>query len=294
MRPSVVFHVDRFVAPGEERAPRIAIDDPGYLLGDGVFATLRARDGVPFRLDVHLDRLARGAELFGFSLPLPVARVGAIAREAAERTGERDAYVRLTATRAGARGPDATRSTLTVLARRLDVPALDVRSRGIRVGVAALRRPPRECADPYVKTTSYAGSVLARREAEGRGWDEALQLAVDGSVACASMANVFVVHGRRVTTPGLASGCRAGVTRALVLDLARAHGFESVEERVSTSELASADEVFLTSTRVGCLPVASLDGLGDARRREGPFPVTLALDEALERCVTSETSEPPR
>ncbi len=274
MRPPVVFFEDRFVDLDDAR---VRVDDRGLLLGEGVFVTMRARRARCFRKDEHLDRLRRGAELFRLVLPLSSERLAAIADEAADRTGERDAYVRITATRRGDGG-----TTLFVLARALAVPAEADRDAGVRVGIVGLRKPPPACADPYVKTTSYAGPVLARREAEQRGLAEGLQLALDDSVASGAMSNLFVVHGSRVTTPPLATGARAGVTREVVIELARAAGHRVEEAAVSTADLASADEIFLTSTRIGCLPVAEVEGIV---RRGGPFPVTRALHAALEQRI---------
>lgn len=276
VRPSVVYLADGFVDPDEAR---VRVDDRGYLLGDGVFATLRGHRGVCFRSQDHLARLARGADLFGLALPAPIPRLTAIANEAAARTEAVDAYVRVTLTRTDGGG-----STLTILARPLDVPSAAERASGIRATVVTTRRPPPSCADPFVKTTSYAGAVLARREATTRGFDEGLQLAVDGTLACGAMANVFAVVGDRVVTPPLASGCRAGVTRALVLELAAAAGMTVGEEPVTSDALAGAREVFLTSTRIGCLPVREVDGARFGER----FPVTGGLHAALEACVASE------
>lgn len=274
----IVFLDGSFVASDEAH---VRADDRGLLLGDGVFATMRARRGRCFARVEHLRRLGLGAELFGLALPMPLTDLGDVAEEAARRTGEADAYVRVTLTRTATGG-----TTLLVHARRLELPPATLRAAGARVGFVAPARPPPACADPYVKTTSYAGSVLARREAERRGLDEGLQLAVDGTVACGSMANVFAVRGDVVVTPALGSGCRAGVTRGVVLELARSLGLAVAEETISPEQLASADEVFLTSTRIGCLPVAEIDGR--AVRGAPASPRARALHDALEARIEAE------
>lgn len=253
------------MAPDEAR---VALDDRGYLLGDGVFATLRGYDGVCFRKADHLAGLLRGAELLGLGLPEGAARdaLDLLCDEAARRTGERDAYVRITLTR----GP-----RLSILARALDAPPEDAYARGVQaVTVRTRRRPP---LDPVVKTTSYALEIAARREAEAAGAAEGVQLALDGALAGGAMSNLFAVAGRRLLTPSVESGCRDGVTRRAVLALAARAGLEAAEARLAPEVLFEADELFFTSTRVECLPLSRLDG----RALASTFPKTAALRALL-------------
>ncbi|HEY8077560.1 MAG TPA: aminotransferase class IV [Labilithrix sp.] len=245
----VLWYDGAFVPHGDHGQPRVPIVDPGYLLGDGVFATMRGYRGVCFRAAVHLADLARGAELFGIELPPhPLA---ALANEAAARTGAGDANVRITLTRG---------SRLSILARPMDVPAPDDYVRGASATIITRRAA---CIEPRVKTTSYAPALLARREAAPR---EAIQLGASGELACGAMANLFVVVRDALLTPHLASGCRDGVTRRAVLELAPRVGLAPREERLEPSILAEADEAFLTSTRIECLPLARV---GDTTLRRG-------------------------
>ncbi len=255
--------------------------DRGYLVGDGVFATMRGYAGRCFRAHVHLADLARGAALFGIDLPLEVDALATLADEAAKRTGESDAYVRVTLTR----GVPGATPTLSVLARAMDVPTERDYREGIAVVTVTPRRVPPECLDPSIKTTSYAVPVLARREAEARNAAEGLQLSIDGALASATMANVFVVRGDTLLTPSLASGCRAGVTRAAVLELAPRFFRDVREERLAPKVLEDADEAFLTSTRVECLPIATVDG---RRIGSGRFERTHGLRRAFVDLVRSE------
>jgi branched-chain amino acid aminotransferase len=286
---SAVYFDGRFVPPhGEEGgggSPCVPVTDPGYLLGEGVFATMHGYDGVCFRAERHLKTLVRGAALFGMTLPSGIDRIIAIADEAASRTRGRDAYVRVTLTRSS----DDERPMLTVLSRPLDVPSADDYARGIPSSIVTSRRIPPACIDGTIKMTSYAPQVLARREAAARGIGpgEGIVLAVDGSLACGTMANLFLVKGNTLLTPALASGCRAGVTRELVLELAARVGLTAREEVLEQSALFDADEAFFTSSRVECLPIASVDGraIGGA-----DHPHSTALRAALRAVVTDETT----
>ena len=288
---SAVYFEDRFVAPSGSDA-RVAITDPGYLLGEGVFATLRGYDGVCFRFDRHLSHLVRGAESFGMALPIPLERLKAIADEAATRTGVSEAYVRVTLTRS----LDDARPTLTVLSRPLNVPSDDDYERGIEATVVTPRRIPPACMDPSVKVTSYAAHVLARREAASRGAAEGIMLAVDGSLASGTMSNLFLVSGDVLLTPSQPSGCRTGITREAVLELAASVGFTVREERLDRDALLEADEAFFTSTRIECLPIAIVDGktVGRPNDAGARYPRAAALRARLRAVVTEETTRRDR
>ncbi len=287
---SAVYFEGRFVLPQGEEA-RVPLTDPGYLLGDGVFATMHGYDGVCFRAERHLAILVRGAELFGLTLPVGVDRLIAIADEAASRTRVRDAYVRVTLTR----GSDDARAVLSVISRPLDVPAKEDYARGVKATVVSTRRIPPSCVDPTVKSTSYAPLVLARREARSRdvGAGEGIMLAVDGSLACGTMANLFLVKGDELYTPSLASGCRAGVMREAVLELARRVGLTPREATLPLEALFEAEEAFFTSSRVECLPIASVDGRtigGAPDAEEVRAPRTASLRSALLAVVSDEST----
>jgi branched-chain amino acid aminotransferase len=261
----------------------VPLDDPGYLLGDGVFATMRGYEGRCFRASAHLEELARGAALFGIEVPVGLDRLARLADEAASRSGAADAYVRVTLTR----GP-----RLSILTRAMDVPSEDDYARGVSAVTVSRRRIPADCMDSTVKSTSYAPMVLSRREVAARGAGEGVVLALDGALACGTMANLFVVTAEgELVTPSLASGCRDGITRRAVNELSGAR-----EARLEPSVLRSAREAFFTSTRVECLPIASVDGhpVGGApsaatdARADARFPRATALRAALRQLVRSE------
>ena len=265
----------------------MSVLDHGYLLGDGVFATMRGYEGVCFRADRHLAELQRGAELFGIELPSSPRAIAELANEAARRTGAAHAYVRVTLTR----GIPGARPTLSILARAMNVPCEDDYASGVPAVTVGPRRIPPACFDGSIKTTSYAVQVLARREVQQKKAGEGIMLTIDGALACGTMANLFVVVGSTLFTPSLESGCRAGITRGAVLDLAPRLFDHVREERLEPSLLAEADEAFFTSTRIECLPIATVDGRPLGRGREvGRFERTHAIREAFVSLVRAETS----
>lgn len=249
--------------------------DRGALLGDGVFETLRARAGVVEALDPHLARLAHGAGVLG--IPVALGGLGDVVRAVATRLGAPDAAVRITLTRGpGPRGlapAGFTAPALVVRAQPYTPPPAWAYAEGIDVRTVTPRRIPPSVLPPTIKHANGLPAILGRRELVGPRELEGIVLAVDGMVACALAANVFAVVEGRLVTPPLATGALAGIVRARVLATAGA-----VEAPLTPEALADADEVFLTSSLIGVLPVARVDG---ALLRAAPGPVTTRVAASL-------------
>jgi branched-subunit amino acid aminotransferase/4-amino-4-deoxychorismate lyase len=258
-------------------AARLRVSDRGLLYGDGLFETLRVYSRHPFLLAAHLGRMRRSARRLGIPFPGDAAYWDGVIRRLCAANGLRDAAVRLTITRGVGPGllpGRGRRPTLLVEARRLDPALSAARARGIAVAVLPFGR-----GDDFLaahKTLAYLPAVLGRREAARRGLDDALYLGADGTVTEATTANLFVCHGRRVRTPR--AGILPGITRAIVLDLARRLGHVVEERPVPRDLLRSAAEVFLTSSVAEIRPVVRIEsrvvGAGV------PGPVTRALQAA--------------
>lgn len=249
---------------------RVSILDRGFLYGDGLFETLAAYDGTLFRLDAHLDRLVASADYLGISIPLDRCALGERLYACLAKNGMRDGVLRISLSR-GVSGPGlSTRGagapTLAILcfAPRL-YPARMVEV-GATVTVASVQRVPPEALSPLVKTTNFLNNIVAFREAEERGADEALMLNGHGELAEGSVSNVFLVRAGRLCTPSLACGAMAGITRAAVLELARAHGLPCDEQRLRLATLDEAQEVFYTNTTATIMPIARID-----QREYGPL-----------------------
>jgi branched-chain amino acid aminotransferase len=270
MSQPVVHLGGRFVSPAEAK---IDVLDRGWLLGDGVFATMRGYGGACFRPEAHLGAFARGAAALGIPLPRSLPDIAELADEAARRTGAADAYVRVT----------LSRGAFAIIARPLEVPSARDYEGGVPTAVVGPRRIPPECVDPTFKTASHAPQIIAWKELEARGIREGIQLALDGTIACGTTSNVFVVQEGALRTPETTTGCRPGITRAAVLEIAARLGIPAKEERIELGALEHADEVFFTSSRVECLPIAR----GSSRRG---FPMTTRLRSALRELVLAETA----
>jgi branched-chain amino acid aminotransferase len=216
-----------------------------------------------FRLDEHLVRLRRSAELIGIpgspSLDEMRDEVLAAARNS---SGDAGCYLRPVLY-----APDPVLGLdLRMLRYRLGIevwPAGAVADHaGIAVTVSPWRRPPAECLPVGAKATgAYVMSAVARTHAARAGFDDAVQVDMHtGRVVEATVANIFLVHNGRMSTPWLRDGPLPGITRDTVLGLAGELGIEARECPVEVDDLRGADEIFLTGTAIELMPVRALDG----------------------------------
>jgi len=273
-----------------EQDAKISVFDHGLLYGDGLFEGIRVRAGRIFRLERHLARLSLGARFLGLDLPFDNDGRANIVRDAVRALGQKEAYVRLLVTRGeGPLGVDPTtckKPTLVCIAAEIGLYSAEQRALGLSMITSSYRRPSPDAQDVSVKTLNYLGSVLAKQEAKRQGADEALLLNVQGRVAEAAVANVFIVRGRTLSTPPPLDGCLEGINRAAVLELAKKSGFAVSERSLIRSELLAADEMFLTGSGAGVVGVRSLDGRAIGSGRTGE--VTLELERLHRELAESE------
>lgn len=271
--PAAVFLNGRIVPDGEARLDPA---DRGFLLGDGIFETLRAGARGVEDLAAHLARLRGGAELLG--LPVPAALDAAAAMtavlEACGLTGK-PASLRLTLARGpGPRGllpPETPAPTVLITAQPRNTAPLPA----ARAVIARVRRNE---GSPLsrIKSLSYLDNVLARREAAARGADEAILLNTAGRLACASAANLFLVRDGTLLTPPVSEGVLAGIVRARILAVAGDLGMTAVEAVVGPDELRDAEEAFVSNSLVGLRPIAEIDGQAIGSPAGGPVTASLA------------------
>lgn len=254
--------VDGEIGPAHEA--RIPLLDHGFLFGDGVFEGIRVTPAGIFRLDEHMKRLETAGRAVGIAPRGGFARVREIACETTRAWGARDGYLRLIVSRGvGALGIDPASCPepgIFCIATGAVTLSADKQARGVDLITSSLRRPAGDVLDPRVKSLNYLNNVLAKREANLRGADDALVLNAQGLVAEASATNVFALHGSRLETPPVTDGALEGLTRRTVLEIGLEQGLEVRERSLGRFDLYAADAVFLTGTRAGLVPVGSLDG----------------------------------
>lgn len=256
----------------EASSATIPVDDRGFLMGDGVYDTCRVFDGAYFRFDEHAERLRASAAILRIAVPSVhelrdiaeelLARNRGEAADGAERLDH--AVLRFTVTRGsggaglGTAGAGPPRLVATV--RPLPADWRERARSGWSVLTAATRHPPADVIPPMLKGQGRLSSLLARLEAEAAGCDDALLLSTDGQITEGATWNVFWRAGLTLRTPSPEAGLLAGVTRALVLELAPAAGFTVEEGAWPREELDLADEAFATLTSLGLIPIHTLDG----------------------------------
>lgn len=267
-------------------AARIPVLDHGLLYGDGVFEGIRSHAGRLFRLERHLDRLARSATALRLQPNHPREEIEGACRAMAERLG--DGYLRLIVTRGdGDLGVDprsCPHARTILIGGAIAVTDVASQAHGARVITSSVRRPGPAAGEARIKSLNYLPSVLARLEARAAGADEALLLNDAGRVAEASAENVLCVHGDEVSTPPASEGALAGITRDALLELAARDGLTVRERPLALFDLRTADEVFLSGTGAGVVPVREIDGWP----LTAPGPVTQRLREALARLAQEE------
>ncbi|MDD5510209.1 MAG: aminotransferase class IV [Dehalococcoidales bacterium] len=255
---------------------KVSALDYGFLYGLGLFETMRAYEGQVFRLESHLSRLSRSAELLG--IPVIISELRDAIRETLEANRLRNARIRVTISAGEGKMPPNPKTcrkpTVLVLAERYQPYPQEVYRRGFRAVISSIRRNSQSPLSG-LKSSSYMESLLARQQAGERGGDEAICLNEKGFLAEASMSNIFLVSEGILRTPGEESGILPGITRSVIIELALKLGINVLEEDIRPIELFQAQEAFLTNSLIEVMPLTEIEGKPVASGRPG------ALSERL-------------
>jgi branched-chain amino acid aminotransferase len=259
---------------------KVPVTDHGLLYGDGIFEGLRITSRSVFRLEDHLARLATAARAIDLDLPGGIDAVREIILDTARAHGADEAYGRLIVTRGeGALGVDPTtcpKPRIICIIDEVHIYSKEKREQGLDLITSSLRRPSADVLDPRVKSLNYLNNAMAKLEARQRGADEALLLNAGGFVAEASVANVFVYRRGELLTPPGSDGALEGINRLTVLELAGRLGLPAREQTLTRFDFFAADEVFLTGSGAGMVPVRSLDSRPIGAGTPGPVYAKLA------------------
>ncbi len=271
-----VFLNDKFV---DRKEAVVSVFDHGFLYGDGVYETLRAYGGRIFMLQQHLARLHRSGRSIGLDLPMPEKDWPALLSEAISRNGLTDAYLRITISRGeGEIGLDPAlcpRPTVVILAKPFAPypPALFLD--GVSLTIVQVRRNLSAALSPQIKSLNVLNNILAKQEATRARAFDGIMLNAEGYLTECSVSNIFFVRGGRLCTPSLECGILDGITREVVLLLARENGVPIEEGRYNAEALRQADECFLTNTTMEVMPVRELDNMPVGSGRPGPLTLKL-------------------
>jgi branched-chain amino acid aminotransferase len=262
---------------------KISVYDHGLLYGDGVFEGIRVYNGKVFRHQEHIDRLYESARSLALEIPLSRAAMMEAVNLTVKANNKVEGYIRLVVTRGvGNLGLDPRKCepNVVVIVDDISLYPQELYEHGMEVVTAATIRNHPNAVNPRVKSLNYLNNILAKIEAIRAGCLEAIMLNHKGEVAECTGDNLFLVKRGVLKTPPPDAGILEGVTRNVVLELARDAGIPAQEATLTRHDVYSADEVFLTGTAAEIIGVVKCDGrvLGDGK----PGPVTRRLRELFQ------------
>jgi D-amino acid aminotransferase len=267
-RDGYVFLNGRIV---EAKRATISVYDRGLLYGDGLFETMRGYKGRAFAIEEHFHRLRTSADILG--LPVPDLDWPKVITELLLKNGlqKQDTWVRLTITRGPAEPrvlpPDIAKPTTVIMVRPLDRDIARHQKRGVKVSLLPFSR---HGFIPEHKSVNYLAAVVGKVLASYHGAYEGIFVRADHVLTEGTTTSVFVVRDKTLYTAPQ-GGILPGVTRGLIIDIARASGMTAVERDITTADLRLADEAFLTSSMIEIVPIVQVDESPLAKGKPGPI-----------------------
>lgn len=260
--PDMFIFLDGLIVPESQAV--VSVYDHGFLYGDGVYETMRSYGGIVFMLRRHMERLARSAALIRLEAPEGESLIDAV-YETLEANKLSDAYIRVTLSRGkGPIGLDpglCGKHTLVVIAEQFREYPVSCYEDGVQFVFAKTLRNLADAIDPKIKSLNFLNNILAKMEAKERGAYEAIMLNAAGFLTEGTVCNIFFVGKGVLYTPSLEAGILDGITRELVVGLARREGIRVEEGMFLPSDLLGASEVFFTNTTAEVMPVTRVEGV---------------------------------
>jgi branched-chain amino acid aminotransferase len=263
----------------DEADATVSVFDHGLLYGDGIFEGIRAYNGRVFKLKEHIDRLFYSAKAILLQMPMAHAELMKAVVDTCRQNEVRDGYIRLVVTRGvGTLGLNPNRCkdpSVIIIAGKIQLYPAELYEKGMDIITVPTVRNLHSALNPAIKSLNYLNNILAKIEANNSGCEEAVMLNAEGFVAECTGDNLFIVKENQVITPPLTAGALYGITRRVVLDLARELGMQTSEPNLTRYDLFNAEECFLTGTGAELVPVVRIDGrvIGTGK----PGPVTKRL-----------------
>lgn len=265
----------------------ISVFDRGFLFGDSVYEVVRTYNGVPFKFEDHYRRLLRSARHLGMEDVLITIPVEAEMLHTLHHADYPESYIRLIVTRGiskiGLQTDLASAPNFIIILQPLAPVPEEHYQDGIHMAVVSVVRNPIKSLDPNVKTGNYLNNLLAMREAQLNGAQEAVMLNFEGQVTEATTSNVFFVYDGVLVTPPIEVGILEGVTRKFICELAEKYNLNLQVRNVSVTDIPYAQECFITGTIKEIVPVTMINHkpVGDGK----PGPITKHLSNTFRRAV---------
>jgi branched-chain amino acid aminotransferase len=269
----------------DEQDARISVFDHGMLYGDGVFEGIRIYNKRIFEFEAHITRLYNSAKGIRLDIPMSREKLMEATRQTVEVNGIIDGYIRLIVTRGvGSLGLNpftCETSTIIIIADNIQLYPQELYDTGMKIISATTVRNHPLAIPPQIKSLNYLNNILAKIEALDSDVPEAIMYNHEGYVAEATGDNVFTVRKGVVYTPPAEAGGLEGITREVVIRLAKKEGIEVIEKNLTRFDLYISDELFLTGTAAEVIGIVEIDGriIGDGK----PGPVTKQLRDKFFR-----------
>ncbi len=258
------------LVPVEEAV--INVFDHALLYGDGIFEGIRIYRGRIFKEQEHVQRFLESAKVIRLNLPMDAEQLSRAMHETMRANGVTgDGYIRLIATRGvGALGISIRRTanpSIVIIVDKIALYPAEVYERGLHCIISAINRNHVNSLNPRIKSLNYLNNVLAKAEAQALGADEAIMLGIDGHVCECTGDNLFVIRRGELLTPGRWEGILEGITRGVVMELARKRGMTVLETSLVRHDLLIAEECFATGTAAEIVPITEINKIliGDGK-----------------------------
>jgi len=241
---------------------KLSVLDRGFLYGDGVFESLRTYNRRPFLLDEHIKRLLAGAKLLKIKPPCSPAQLKLAVQKTMASNPFREHYIKIIVTRGESMGHgldfsnSTGKATLIILDEDLKEYPASIFTQGWKAIISSVRRA--ETPTSRIKSLCYLDNALAMSEARRSGAREAFMLDEKGRVAEGTISNIFIVKHGEIHTPPTEEPILAGITRNLVMKLARQSALKSSEKAFVPKDIFNCDECFITFSGAGIVPVNSI------------------------------------
>ncbi|MBN1437297.1 MAG: branched-chain-amino-acid transaminase [Sedimentisphaerales bacterium] len=259
----------------DEADAKVSVFDHGLLYGDGVFEGIRVYSGKVFELKAHIDRLYESASAIRLKMPVDRETMTDYLLQTVAANNLDDGYVRLVVTRGvGTLGLNplvCEKGQIIIIAATIQLYPREIYENGLKVISANTMRNHPLAVSPQIKSLNYLNNILAKLEALDRDMLEAIMYNHMGYVAEATGDNVFVVRAGKVYSPPISAGSLEGITRAVVIKLARELGYDVLEQNLTRYDLYVADEIFLTGTAAEVIGVVEIDGRTIGMGKPGPI-----------------------
>ena len=282
-----IFYLNGKLLPAEKA--KISVLDYGFLFGYGLYETIRAYEGQPFRLDNHLARLGFSGDRLG--IVIHVALIREAVKAVIKANGFKQTRIRICVSIGeGTMSPNINscrQPTIAVLASDYTPPSLEKYQQGYKVALTSIKRNSLSPVT-YLKSANTMENMLARRDAKEAGMDEAFFLNEKGCLTEAAGSNLFLVKDSVLKTPRYESGILPGVTRVVVFELAAQLGIKVKEVNLRLTNLLQADEAFVTNSLIEIVPVTVFDGKSINNGKPGTL--TRKLMKAYKEMVRKETT----